>query len=77
MAQKKYQPKNRQIGKTKVPEKKPLIDPKYKNTVWTIIIIVILAIFFIINNTRPVPDHGSYPPGFNPQSAEKFLHQNK
>lgn len=32
---------------------------------------------FIINNTRPVPDHGSYPPGFNPQSAEKFLHQNK
>lgn len=47
MAQKKYQPKNRQIGKTKVPEKKPLIDPKYKNTVWTIIIIVILAIFLL------------------------------
>jgi uncharacterized integral membrane protein len=79
MAQMKNKNKNRtrQIGKTKVPEKKPLIDPKYKNTVWTIVILVILIIFFIINNTRPVPDDGPYPPGFNPQKAEKILHQNK
>ncbi len=77
MAQKKYKPKNRQIGKIKVPEKKPLINPRYKNTIWTIIIIVILVIFFIINNTKPVPDRGPYPPGFNPGSAEKILHQNK
>jgi uncharacterized integral membrane protein len=76
MAQKKKKPKSRQIGKTRVPQKKPLIDPKYKNTVWTIIIIVILAIFFIINNTKPVPDQGPYPPGYNPKQADSILHQN-
>jgi hypothetical protein len=74
MAQKNVKTKSRQIGKTKVQEKKPLIDPRYKNTIWTLVIIVILTIFFIINNTRPVPDHGPYPPGFNPQQAEKNLY---
>lgn len=77
MAQKKNKTKTRQIGKTKVAENKPLIDPKYKNTVWTVIIIVILLIFFIINNTRFVPDHGPYPPGFNQQKAGKILNQNQ
>lgn len=75
MAQKSIKNKPRQIGKTKVAEKKPLIDPRYKNTIWTIVIVVILLIFLIINNTRPVPDHGPYPPGFNPQTAEKDLNQ--
>lgn len=75
MAQKKNKP--RQIGKTKVDQKKPLIDPRYKNTVWTIVIVIVLVIFFIVNNTRSVPEHGPYPPGFNPQKAEKVLNGNK
>jgi len=76
MAQKKSKPKSRQIGKTTVSEKKPpLINPKYKNTFWTIVFLVVLIIFFIINNTRAVPEHGPYPPGFNPQKAEKILTQ--
>ncbi len=77
MKQNKNKTKNRQIGKTRVPDKRPLIDPKYKNTIWTVVIIVILVIFFIINNTRPVPQQGPYPPGFNQQKAENILHQNQ
>lgn len=77
MSQRKNKQKTRQIGKTAVPQKKPLIDPKYKNTIWTVVILIILTIFFIANNTRSVPEHGPYPPGFNPQKAEKILHENQ
>jgi len=64
MAQKKNRPRERQIGKKRV-EKKPLIDPRYRSTIWTIVIIVILLIFFIENNTKSVPKHGPYPPSYN------------
>ena len=37
---------------------------KHKSTIWTIIIGVILTIFFIINNTREIPAEGPYPPNF-------------
>jgi uncharacterized integral membrane protein len=77
MAQKKKKQKTRQIGKTTVAQKKPLIDPRYKNTVWTVVILIVLLIFFIINNTRSVPEHGPYPPGFNPQEAQKVLHESQ
>ncbi len=69
MAKKKQKNKQRQIGKKKV-EKKPLIDPKYKNTFWTVLILVILLIFFIVNNTRDVPEQGPYPPGYKPAKIE-------
>ncbi|MCG6913641.1 hypothetical protein LJE86_06960 [bacterium BMS3Abin03] len=69
MAKNNKKNKPRQIGRTKI-EKKPLIDPKYKNTFWTIVILVILTIFFIINNTRDVPDEGPYPPGYHPAKME-------
>ncbi|MFO7448040.1 MAG: hypothetical protein R6W90_16885 [Ignavibacteriaceae bacterium] len=72
MAQKRSNPKERQIGK-KQPEKKHLIDPRYKNTVWTTAIIVVLIIFFIINNTREVPEIGPFPPGFNPGNLQEKL----
>jgi hypothetical protein len=61
MAQKKTNLRERQIGK-KPPEKKHLIDPRYKSLFWTIVIVTILIIFFIINNTRQVPETGPYPP---------------
>jgi uncharacterized integral membrane protein len=69
MAKKKQTKKHTQIGKTKV-EKKPLIDPKHKSTFWTILILVILAIFFVINNTRTEPEQGAYPPGYKPAQTE-------
>jgi len=69
MAKNNQKNKPRQIGKTKV-EKKPLIDPKYKNTFWTIVILVVLAIFFIINNTKNEPDEGPYPPGYHPTEMQ-------
>ncbi|HEY7752105.1 MAG TPA: hypothetical protein VH917_07410 [Ignavibacteriaceae bacterium] len=57
--------KQRQLGKQKT-EKKPLIDPKHKNTIWTILILLTLLYFFIVNNTREIPNEGPYPPNYNP-----------
>ncbi|NWF90952.1 MAG: hypothetical protein HXY50_16015 [Ignavibacteriaceae bacterium] len=45
-------------------QKKHLIDPKYKNTFWTVLMIVVLTIFFIINNTKSVQERGHYPPNY-------------
>lgn len=65
MAKKNTVQKERKIGK-QVQPKKNLVDPKHKNTIWTIIIIVVLTIFFIINNTRDEPEEGPYPPNYVP-----------
>jgi hypothetical protein len=64
MAKQKTKRKNRPIGKKPV-EKKHLIDPRYKNTFWTVVFIIVLVIFFIVNNTRSVPDRGPYPPNYS------------
>ena len=69
MAKKKQTNKQRQIGKTAI-EKKPLIDPKHKNTFWTVVVLVILLIYFIINNTRDEPEQGPYPLGYKPAKVE-------
>lgn len=37
---------------------------KHKSTIWTIAVIIVLTIFFIINNTRKVPEEGPYPPNY-------------
>lgn len=71
MAQKKnYNTKERQIGKNTL-VKKPLIDPRYKNTVWTLFFLIVLSVFFIMNNTVQVPERGPYPPTFNPSNHEE------
>jgi len=69
MTNKKQKNKERQIGKSK-PKKEPLIPAKHKNAIWTIVILSILLIFFIINNTREEPDEGPYPPGYNPSEVQ-------
>ena len=71
MAQKNRK-KERVIGKP-IEQKKHLINPKYKSTVWTVVIVVVLLVFFIINNTRKEPDHGPYPPNYNPKAAQERL----
>ncbi|MDT3695858.1 MAG: hypothetical protein ROY99_05650 [Ignavibacterium sp.] len=58
--------RERKTGKKAV-EKKPLVDPKTKNLIWTVITIIVLLIFFIVNNTRNEPEEGPYPPDYNPQ----------
>ena len=60
--------RNRKIGK-QVVEKKPLIDPKLKNTILTVITIIILLVFFIVNNTRTEPEEGPYPPNYTPSQV--------
>lgn len=65
MAKKNTALKERKIGKQQQPEKKHLIDPQYKNSFWTIVVLVVLAVFFIVNNTRDEPEQGPYPPNYN------------
>lgn len=72
MAQTKKKQNERQYGKP-IQQKKHLIEPKYKNTVWTIIIILILLIFFIINNTRKTLAQGPYPPNYDQKAAQERL----
>lgn len=73
MAQKRNVQRERQIGKTKKPEKNHLIDPRYKNTFWTLVVIVVLIIFFILNNTGEAQQQGPPPPGYNPQNLQERL----
>jgi uncharacterized integral membrane protein len=37
---------------------------KHKSTIWTIVVLIILTFFFIVNNTRKVPEEGPYPPNY-------------
>ena len=70
MAQKKNSNiKERQIGKNST-IKKPLIDPRYKNTIGTVFFLLVLLVFFIMNNTVQVPESGPYPPTFNSSNHE-------
>jgi hypothetical protein len=57
-------PKERKIGKNET-SKKHLIDPRYTNLIWTSITVIVLLVFFIINNTRTEPEQGPYPPYYN------------
>lgn len=70
--QKKVNQKDKPIVK-KPQEKKYLINPKYKNTFWTVVIVIVLTIFFIVNNTKSVQERGLYPPNYN--SAKGTIQQ--
>ena len=65
MAKEKKKTKSRQIGKTAIQEKKPLMDPKLKSRIETAVFILVLLFFFILNNTRKEPESGPYPPFYN------------
>ena len=60
--QKSTYPIGNQVVKQVV--KEPDFYDKHKSTIWTTIVLIILTIFFIINNTRKVPDQGPYPPNY-------------
>jgi len=56
------------IGKSAVKkqdEKENDFYNKHKSTIWTVIVMIILTYFFIVNNTRKVPEEGPYPPNYN------------
>jgi len=61
--------RERKIGK-QVIEKKPGMDPKLKSTIWTVITVIVLIVFFIVNNTRTEPEEGPYPPNYVPAQSE-------
>jgi len=65
------------IGKqiNKQAEKEPDFYKKHKSSIWTVIILILLTIFFIINNTRKVPDEGAYPPNYLKGNSENGTSQ--
>lgn len=65
MSQKNSKQKERKIGTQKI-ENKSLINPRYKSLVYTIGFIVVILLFFIINNSQSEPEQGPYPPNYNP-----------
>ena len=62
------QPKtNYPIGKSATKQQEVKEDDfyhKHKSTIWTIVVLVALAFFFIVNNTRKVSEEGPYPPNY-------------
>jgi hypothetical protein len=62
-------PIGKQAGKTEI-NKEPDFYHKHKSTIWTVIIMIVLTVFFIINNTREVPKEGPYPPNYNQGKTE-------
>jgi len=65
MAKEKKKNQTRQIGKTQVLQNKPLMYPKLKSRIETIVFLIVLLFFFILNNTRKEPERGPYPPFYN------------
>lgn len=56
-------PIGNQASKTEV-KKETDFYTKHKSTVWTIILLIVLTFFFIMNNTRKIPAEGPYPPNY-------------
>lgn len=48
---------------------------KHKSTIWTIIVMIVLAIFFIVNNTRKIPEQGPYPPNYKSANSSEISSQ--
>lgn len=70
MAQQKKINSKEKLTSKKPEEKKHFINPRYHNTVWTAVIVVVLTIFFIVNNTKSVQERGPYPPNYNSPKGE-------
>ena len=68
MSQKKNKARER-VNQKK--EKKSWINPKYKSLVYTAIILIVIAFFFIMNNSNGDQTPGPYPPGYNSQTISK------
>ncbi|MFC2133034.1 redoxin domain-containing protein [Bacteroidota bacterium] len=66
MSQKRHKQKEKQEEKI---EKKPLIDPKYKNWVYSGIFLALVLGFFIVNNLNGEPEQGPYPPNYVPRGS--------
>ena len=63
----------KQAGKQQ--ENKSDFYHKHKSTIWTIIVMIVLAIFFIVNNTRKIPEQGSYPPNYKSANSSEVSSQ--
>lgn len=72
MAKKNKSPiKEKKIGSTVVTPRSFWSYKKNRSRVYTLIILLTMLYFFIVNNTREEPKEGPYPPGFNPTQLNR------
>jgi hypothetical protein len=64
----KTQNKEKKIGNTVIRKRTFWSYKKNRSRVYTLIFIIIMLYFFIVNNTRDEPKEGPYPPGYVPRS---------
>ncbi len=69
MSQKNNKKTERKIG-TQQTERKLLINPKYKNMIYTGMFLAVVLVFFVINNTQSEPNQGPYPPNYDPAQVQ-------
>lgn len=69
----KKQNSAREKANKKMEQKKPLIDPRYKNFVYTMLFITVILVLFIVNNSRSEPESGPYPPFYNKSQSGSNL----
>lgn len=58
--------KEKKIGSTVIEHKSFWSYKKNRSRVYTLIFLLIMLYFFIVNNTKDEPKEGPYPPGYNP-----------
>lgn len=58
--------KEKKIGTTIVSKRSFWSYKKNRSRVYTLIILLVMLYFFIVNNTKDEPKEGPYPPGYVP-----------
>ena len=67
-------PIGKQAAKQKLGKKSDFYQ-KHKSTIWTVIVLIVLTIFFIVNNTRKIPEQGPYPPNYKSANTSEETKQ--
>jgi hypothetical protein len=65
--------KEKKIGTTIVSKRSFWSYKKNRSRVYTLIILLVMLYFFIVNNTKYEPKEGPYPPGYIPNQLNSNL----
>jgi hypothetical protein len=61
--------KQQKLGSTVITKKSFWSYRKNRSRVYTLIFLLIMIYFYIINNSKVEPEEGPYPPGYNPSQS--------
>jgi hypothetical protein len=61
--------KEKKIGSTVITKRSFWSYKKNRSRVYTLIFLLVMLYFFIVNNTKDEPKEGPYPPGYVPKQV--------